>query len=111
MVLGMANPDNVKDVLAVIGLYEDGDIDCNNALLDRETGLCSATVDEVLDYLWRMDQIEGVTVSGDRNPSLDDVRARAAREGDAVGRRGEVAGGGVKTESAGELAVGDLHLN
>jgi hypothetical protein len=67
-------PDNIKDVLAVIGLYEDGDVDCNNALLDHETGLDSATVDEVLGYLWRADLIEGVMVIGVRHPSLDDVR-------------------------------------
>ena len=70
----MPNPDDIKDVLAVIGLHEDADVDCNNALLDHETGLRSATVDEVLEYLWNTDQVEGVTVSGDRNPSLDDIR-------------------------------------
>ncbi len=70
----MANPDDIKDVLAVIGLYEDGDVDCNNAVLDHETGLCPGTVDELLGYLWKADLIEGVMVSGDRNPSLDDIR-------------------------------------
>ena len=35
----MVDPDAVKDVLAVIGLYEDGTEDCNNAVLDHETGL------------------------------------------------------------------------
>jgi hypothetical protein len=30
-------------------LYEDGDEDCNSRLVDHETGLDSATVDEVLD--------------------------------------------------------------
>jgi hypothetical protein len=49
-----------QDVLAVIGLYEDGEGDCNNALIDEETGLDSTTVDEVLDYLWKRDQIEGI---------------------------------------------------
>ena len=34
------------DVLAVIGLYEDGDEDCNNALLDHETGLDSTEVEK-----------------------------------------------------------------
>ena len=67
-------PDNVKDVIAVIGLHEDADVDCNNALIDHETGLSSATVDKVLDYLWRTDQIEGIMTLGGRNPSLDDVR-------------------------------------
>jgi hypothetical protein len=38
----MVNPEEVKDVLAVIGLYEDGDEDCNNALIDHETGLNQA---------------------------------------------------------------------
>ena len=70
----MVNPEEVKDVLAVVGLYEDGDEDCNNALIDHETGLNSSTVDEVLEYLWKSDQIEGVMIVGGRNPSLDDVR-------------------------------------
>ena len=47
----MPSPDDVKDVLAAIGLHEDGDEDCNNHLLDHETGLDPATVDEVLDFL------------------------------------------------------------
>jgi hypothetical protein len=68
------NPDNVKDVLAIIGLYEDADVDCNNALIDHETGLDSATVDEVLDYLWKTDQIEGIMTLGGHSPSLDDIR-------------------------------------
>ena len=68
----MVNPEEVKDVLAVIGLYEDGDEDCNNALIDHETGLNSSTVDEVLEYLWKSDQIEGVMIVGGRNPSLDE---------------------------------------
>ena len=70
----MVDPDAVKDVLAVIGLYEDSDRDCNNALIDHETGLISSTVDEVLHYLWRMDQIEGIMTLGGRNPSLDNIR-------------------------------------
>ena len=70
----MPNPDDIKDVLAVIGLYEDGDEDCNNHLLDHETGLDPATVDEILDYLWKADQIEGILTLGGRNPSLDDIR-------------------------------------
>jgi hypothetical protein len=68
------SPDDVKDVLAVIGLYEDGDEDCNNALLDHETGLDPAAVDEVLNFLWQSDQIEGILTLGGRNPSLDDIR-------------------------------------
>ena len=70
----MVNVEEVKDVLAVIGLSEDGDDDCNNALIDHETGLNPSTVDEVLEYLWKSDQIEGVMIVGGRNPSLDDVR-------------------------------------
>ena len=70
----MVNAEEVKDVLAVIGLSEDGDDDCNNALIDHETGLNPSTVDEVLEYLWKSDQIEGVMIVGGRNPSLDNVR-------------------------------------
>lgn len=66
--------DDVNDVLAVIGLHEDGDEDCNNLLLDHETGLDPATVDEILDSLWRADQIEGILTLGGRHPSLDDIR-------------------------------------
>lgn len=68
------SPDDVNDVLGVIGLYEDGDEDCNNVLLDHETGLDPATVDEVLNFLWQSDQIEGILTLGGRNPSLDDIR-------------------------------------
>ncbi len=71
---GVPNPDDVKDVLSVIGLYEDGDEDVNNALIDEETGLDPTTVDEVLDYLWRSDQIEAIMTLGPRHPSLDDIR-------------------------------------
>ena len=63
----MVDPDAVKDVLAVIGLYEDGTEDCNNAVLDHETGLRSATVDEVLEYIWDSDQIEGILTLGGRH--------------------------------------------
>jgi hypothetical protein len=74
MVQGMVDPEDVKDVLAVIGLYEDADQDCNNVLIDYETGLDSATVDEVLDHLWKTDQVEGIMTFGGRNPSLDGLR-------------------------------------
>jgi hypothetical protein len=70
IVESMVRPDDAKDVLAVIGLYEDGDEDCNNALIDLESGLNPATVDEVLDYLWKSVQIEGIMTPGGRNPSL-----------------------------------------
>ena len=70
IVESMVRTDDAKDVLAVIGLCEDGDEDCNNALIDFESGLNPATVDEVLDYLWKSDQIEGIMTPGGRNPSL-----------------------------------------
>src|SRR5664279_4318630 len=66
--------DAVKDVLAVVGLYEDSDRDCNNALIDHETGLDPATVDQVLEYLWQGERIEGIMTLGGRNPSLDSIR-------------------------------------
>ena len=62
------------EVLAIIGLFEDSDEDCNNALIDGETGLDPKTVDEVLDHLWKTDQIEGILTLGGRHPSLDDIR-------------------------------------
>jgi len=73
-VYGVVDPEAVKDVLAVIGLYEDSDRDCNNALIDHETGLFPTTVDEVLEYLWRTERIEGIMTLGGRNPSLDSIR-------------------------------------
>lgn len=63
-----------QDVLAVIGWYEDADGVCNDAPPGHETGLDPTTVDEVLDYLWTADQIEGIMTLGGRHPSLDDVR-------------------------------------
>ena len=66
----MPDPEDEKDVQAVIGLYEDADEDGNNALVDHETGLNSATVDEVLDNPWKLDQVEGIVAAGDRPPSL-----------------------------------------
>ena len=66
--------DAVKDVLAVVGLYEDSDRDCNNAPIDHETGLDPATVDQVLEYLWQIERIEGIMTLGGRNPSLDSIR-------------------------------------
>jgi len=73
-VYDVVDPEAVKDVLAVIGLYEDSDRDCNNALLDNETGLDPAAVDEVLEYLWQTERIEGIMILGGRNPSLDSIR-------------------------------------
>ena len=73
-VYDMVDLDAVKDVLAVVGLYEDSDRDCNNALIDHETGLDPATVDQVLEYLWRTERIEGIMTLGGRNPSLDSIR-------------------------------------
>jgi hypothetical protein len=70
----MPNPNDVKDVLAVVGLHEDADDECNNALIDHETGLEAATVDQVLDHLWKTGQIEGIVTLGGRNPSLDNIR-------------------------------------
>lgn len=70
----MFDADYVKDVLAVIGLHEDADEDCNNALIDEETGLDPATVDEILEHLWTTDQIEGILTLGGRHPSLDSIR-------------------------------------
>ena len=70
----MLNPDDVNDVLAVIGLYEDGTEDCNNAVLDVETGLNPTTVDEALEHLWKSDQIEGILTLGGRITSLDSIR-------------------------------------
>ena len=70
----MSTSDNEKDILAVIGLHEDSDEDCNNALLDRETGLDPEIVDQVLELLWRTDRIEGIFTLGGRHPSLDDIR-------------------------------------
>jgi hypothetical protein len=68
------NSDDKMEILAVIGLHEDSDQDCNNELLDRETGLDPEIVDQALDALWRSDRIEGIFTLGGRHPSLDDIR-------------------------------------
>jgi len=70
----VSDRDVVQDVLAVVGLYEDSDQDCNNALIDRESGLDPATVDEVLGYLWEQGRIEAIKTLGARYPSLDNIR-------------------------------------
>jgi len=43
------DPDDIKDVLFVIKANED--VDCDSPLIDRDTGLDPATVDEVVEYL------------------------------------------------------------
>jgi hypothetical protein len=53
----MPDPEDIKDVLRTIELYED-DMVCDSAIIVVETGFDRATVDEVLDYLWRVDRIE-----------------------------------------------------
>jgi hypothetical protein len=70
----MPSSDDVKDVLVVIGLHEDGDEDCDNQLIEDETGLDRATVDAVLEHLWRTDRIEAIHAGGDRHPSFDKIR-------------------------------------
>lgn len=70
----MVDPDYVKDVFGVIGLHEDRDEDCNNALLDFETGLDPTTVDEILEHLWESNRIEAILTVGSRHPSLESIR-------------------------------------
>ena len=70
----MPSVDDIQDVLVVIGLHEDQDEDCDNQLIDRETGLAPATVDAVLDDLWRTERIEAIRGPGDRTPSLAKIR-------------------------------------
>jgi hypothetical protein len=70
----MPSAEDVQDVLVVIGLHEDSDQDCNNQLIDNETGLDPTTVDAVLTHLWRTERIEAIRGGGDRNPSLDKIR-------------------------------------
>ena len=70
----MPSVDDLQDVLVVIGLHEDTDQDCDNQLIDRETGLGPDTVDAVLDELWRTGRIEAMLGDGDRRPSLVKIR-------------------------------------
>jgi hypothetical protein len=70
----MPSAEDVTDVLVVIGLHEDSDLDCDNHLIDQETGLDPDTVDAVLDDLWKTDRIEAILAGGDRRPSLDKIR-------------------------------------
>ena len=62
------DPDDIKDVLFVIKVNES--VDCDIPLIDRDTGLDSFTVDTVVEYLWRTNQIEGIPVPGMRWPNL-----------------------------------------
>jgi hypothetical protein len=89
----MPDPELLKTVLTVIGLYENADIVCDNDLIDSETGFSPDEVDEVLDYLWRTDQIECRAVSvPDRNPFVVGIRrgveGRERRRGHGVLPRG-----------------------
>jgi hypothetical protein len=70
----MPSVEDLTDVLVIIGLHEDSEQDCNNQLIDDETGLDPATVDAVLDHLWRTDRIEAIVGDGNRNPSLGKIR-------------------------------------
>jgi hypothetical protein len=70
----MASAEDAQDVLVVIGLHEDSDLDCDNQLIDRETGLDPGTVDAVLDQLWRDGRIEAIRGPGERSPSVVKVR-------------------------------------
>jgi hypothetical protein len=70
----MPSAEDETDVLVVIGLHEDSDQDCSNQVIDAETGLDPATVDAVLDHLWRTDRIEAIRTDGNRSPSLDKIR-------------------------------------
>jgi hypothetical protein len=69
------SPQDVQIVLAVISEYEDENATCSSYVLDWETGLDPATVDEVIDYLWTEDMVEcRVSSSQSRQPAASDVR-------------------------------------
>ena len=69
------SPQDVQIVLAVICEYEDENATCSSDVLDWETGLDPATVDEVIDYLWTADMVEcRVSSSLSRQPAASDVR-------------------------------------
>ena len=69
------SPQDVQIVLAVICEYEDENATCSSDVLDWETGLDPATVDEVIDYLWTADMVEcRVSSSLSRPPAASDVR-------------------------------------
>jgi hypothetical protein len=64
-------PQDVQIVLGVISEYEDEVATCSSYVLDWETGLDPATVDEVLDYFWTADMVEcRVSSSLSRCPRL-----------------------------------------
>jgi hypothetical protein len=85
----MPRSEHVKDVLVVIGLYEDSDAPCcDNQLIDLETGLDADTVDSVLDHLWSTDQIEAIMAPGDRHPSLERIRRVVAGRERLLGDEG-----------------------
>jgi hypothetical protein len=69
------SPEAVQVVLSVISEYEDEPAVCSNYVVDWETGLDPATVDDVLEYLWMADMIECRPSTGhSRFPSAADMR-------------------------------------
>ncbi len=73
----MADPapdsDEIRDILRTIELYEDDEV-CDSATIVVETGLDRATVDYVLEYLWREDQIECRTMKNGDQTMLTGIR-------------------------------------
>ena len=82
-------PQDVQIVLAVISEYEDENATCSSYVLDWETGLDPATVDEVIDYLWTADMVEcRVSSSLSRPPAA----ARGFRRATGDGGQGATVG-------------------
>ncbi len=67
------DPEDVSDVLHVIESYEDDEV-CDSPIIVVEIGLDRATVDRVLDYLWRADRIECRVMSADGKSMLTGIR-------------------------------------
>lgn len=67
------NPEDISDILTVIELYEDDEV-CDSPIIVVETGLDQATVDEVLDYLWRAARIECRVMRSEGESMLTGIR-------------------------------------
>ena len=95
------DPEDVTDVLRVIELYEDDEV-CDSPIIVVEIGLDRATVDEVLDYLWRADRIECRVMRADGESMLTGIRrvveGRERRWGEWGRYRGSAVGTGAEPE-------------
>lgn len=72
--------EDIMTILRVIELYEDDQI-CDAPILVVESGFDRWEVDEILDQLWREDQIECRAMTSGNEPMLTGIRRVAIGAG------------------------------